>query len=161
MPDTKDLHDTVAAIDKSFKTLAEKPNITRKELTKLFPKKTEIGTNPYTGKLVTVHDKDYSYFIHKHGGEGSLSMEDVKNIPNVLDYDILAKDIDDKGNITGYIFIKRDLTRDGYYEAVSKTIDENAEEIFHYQFKGNKSAAKSINKLKRKNLIIKSKIDIK
>lgn len=133
------------SIDKAVATLEENQNVTRDELTTLFPPKVKIGINPITGKSVYVLDKDMSYFVNKHVRDGSLKTEDLKNIGYVLDYDIAAKEFDKNGNEIGQMFIKKSPYREGYLDAITKIMDDG-EEVFHYQFRSNKHAAKLINK---------------
>lgn len=135
------------SIDKAVATLEENQNVTRDELTTLFPPKVKIGINPITGKSVYVLDKDMSYFVNKHVRDGSLRTEDLKNIGYVLDYDIAAKEFDKNGNEIGQMFIKKSPYREGYLDAITKIMDDG-EEVFHYQFRSNKHAAKLINKNK-------------
>ena len=150
------------SIDKAVATLEENQNVTRDELTTLFPPKVKIGINPITGKSVYVLDKDMSYFVNKHVRDGSLRTEDLKNIGYVLDYDIAAKEFDKNGNEIGQMFIKKSPYREGYLDAITKIMDDG-EEIFHYQFRSNKHAAKLINKKINSQLVIEDRrsVDVK
>lgn len=150
------------SIDKAVATLEENQNVTRDELTTLFPPKVKIGINPITGKSVYVLDKDMSYFVNKHVRDGSLRTEDLKNIGNVLDYDIAAKEFDKNGNEIGQMFIKKSPYREGYLDAITKVMDDG-EEVFHYQFRSNKHAAKLINKKINSQLVIEDRrsVDVK
>lgn len=150
------------SIDKAVATLEENQNVTRDELTTLFPPKVKIGINPITGKSVYVLDKDMSYFVNKHVRDGSLRTEDLKNIGYVLDYDIAAKEFDKNGNEIGQMFIKKSPYREGYLDAITKIMDDG-EEVFHYQFRSNKHAAKLINKKINSQLVIEDRrsVDVK
>ncbi|MBF1099405.1 phage minor capsid protein [Solobacterium sp.] len=150
------------SIDKAVAKLEENQNVTRDELTTLFPPKVKIGINPITGKSVYVLDKDMSYFVNKHVRDGSLRTEDLKNIGYVLDYDIAAKEFDKNGNEIGQMFIKKSPYREGYLDAITKIMDDG-EEIFHYQFRSNKHAAKLINKKINSQLVIEDRrsVDVK
>ena len=150
------------SIDKAVATLEENQNVTRDELTTLFPPKVKIGINPITGKSVYVLDKDMSYFVNKHVRDGSLRTEDLKNIGDVLDYDIAAKEFDKNGNEIGQMFIKKSPYREGYLDAITKIMDDG-EEVFHYQFRSNKHAAKLINKKINSQLVIEDRrsVDVK
>lgn len=150
------------SIDKAVATLEENQNVTRGELTTLFPPKVKIGINPITGKSVYVLDKDMSYFVNKHVRDGSLRTEDLKNIGYVLDYDIAAKEFDKNGNEIGQMFIKKSPYREGYLDAITKIMDDG-EEVFHYQFRSNKHAAKLINKKINSQLVIEDRrsVDVK
>lgn len=150
------------SIDKAVATLEENQNVTRDELTTLFPPKVKIGINPITGKSVYVLDKDMSYFVNKHVRDGSLRTEDLKNIGYVLDYDIAAKEFDKNGNEIGQMFIKKSPYREGYLDAITKITDDG-EEVFHYQFRSNKHAAKLINKKINSQLVIEDRrsVDVK
>ena len=150
------------SIDKAVATLEENQNVTRDELTTLFPPKVKIGINPITGKSVYVLDKDMSYFVNKHVRDGSLRTEDLKNIGDVLDYDIATKEFDKNGNEIGQMFIKKSPYREGYLDAITKIMDDG-EEIFHYQFRSNKHAAKLINKKINSQLVIEDRrsVDVK
>lgn len=150
------------SIDKAVATLEENQNVTRDELTTLFPPKVKIGINPITGKSVYVLDKDMSYFVNKHVRDGSLRTEDLKNIGYVLDYDIAAKEFDKNGNEIGQMFIKKSPYREGYLDAITKIMDDG-EEVFHYQFRSNKHAAKLINKKINSQLMIEDRrsVDVK
>ena len=150
------------SIDKAVATLEENQNVTRDELTALFPTKVKIGINPITGKSVYVLDKDMSYFVNKHVRDGSLRAEDLKNIGYVLDYDIAIKEFDKNGNEIGQMFIKKSPYREGYLDAITKVMD-SGEEIFHYQFRSNKHAAKLINKKINSQLVIEDRrsVDVK
>jgi hypothetical protein len=150
------------SIDAAIATLEENQNVTRDELTTLFPPKVKIGINPITGKSVYVLDKDMSYFVNKHVRDGSLRAEDLKNIGYVLDYDIAAKEFDKNGNEIGQMFIKKSPYREGYLDAITKVMDDG-EEVFHYQFRSNKHAAKLINKKINSQLVIEDRrsVDVK
>lgn len=150
------------SIDKAVATLEENQNVTRDELTTLFPPKVKIGINPITGKSVYVLDKDMSYFVNKHVRDGSLRTEDLKNIGYVLDYDIAAKEFDKNGNEIGQMFIKKSPYREGYLDAITKIMDDG-EEVFHYQFRSNRHAAKLINKKINSQLVIEDRrsVDVK
>lgn len=150
------------SIDTAIATLEENQNVTRDELTTLFPPKVKIGINPITGKSVYVLDKDMSYFVNKHVRDGSLRTEDLKNIGYVLDYDIAAKEFDKNGNEIGQMFIKKSPYREGYLDAITKIMDDG-EEVFHYQFRSNKHAAKLINKKINSQLVIEDRrsVDVK
>ena len=150
------------SIDKAIATLEENQNVTRDELTALFPTKVKIGINPITGKSVYVLDKDMSYFVNKHVRDGSLRAEDLKNIGYVLDYDIATKEFDKNGNEIGQMFIKKSPYREGYLDAITKIMDDG-EEVFHYQFRNNKHAAKLINKKINSQLVIEDRrsVDVK
>ncbi len=137
--------------------LQTNPEITRKELTKLFPKKTYVGINPYTKNKVFVHDKDYSYFVDKHVKEGSILLDDLKRIPDVLDYDVLTIEKDRDGNVIGNMFIKKALDKEGFFDVVSKKLD-NGEEVFHFQFKGENKSQKLISKKRKAGLIIDDRL---
>ena len=150
------------SIDKAVATLEENQNVTRDELTLLFPSKVKIGTNPITGKSVYVLDKDMSYFVNKHVRDGSLRAEDLKNIGDVFNYDIVTKELDKNGNEIGQMFIKKSPYREGYLDAITKIMDDG-EEVFHYQFRSNKHAAKLINKKINSQLVIEDRrsVDVK
>lgn len=142
------------SIDEAIEILKNNPEVKRDELTLLFPTKTKVGINPITGKDVYVLDKDMSYFIWKHISDGSLTSKDLKNIGNIFNYDIVAKDLDTRGN--GYMFIKKSEDRDGYLDGITKKLF-NGEEIFHYQYRNQKYANKLISKKTKDGLIIEDK----
>lgn len=142
------------SIDEAINQLIMNPQITREELTPLFPTKTKVGINPITGKDVYVLDKDMSYFVWKHIADGSLTPKDLKNIEGIFDYDVAAKDSDTQG--TGYMFIKKSEDRDGYLDGITKKLF-NGEEIFHYQYRNQKHANKLISKKTKEGLIIDDK----
>lgn len=145
------------SIDTAIATLKENPNVTREELTVLFPPKVKIGINPITEKSVYVLDKDMSYFVNKHVRDGSLRSEDLKNIGDIFNYDVVTKEFDKDGNEIGQMFIKKASDRDGYFDAITKVMD-SGEEIFHYQYRSSKNAKRMI-KIRHKNgLVIDNKL---
>lgn len=145
------------SIDTAIATLKENPNVTREELTTLFPPKVKIGINPITEKSVYVLDKDMSYFVNKHVRDGSLRSEDLKNIGDIFNYDVVTKEFDKDGNEIGQMFIKKASDRDGYFDAITKVMD-SGEEIFHYQYRSSKNAKRMI-KIRHKNgLVIDNKL---
>ena len=145
------------SIDKAVATLEENQNVTREDLTVLFPPKVKIGINPITEKPVYVLDKDMSYFVNKHVRDGSLRSEDLKNIGDIFNYDVVTKEFDKDGNEIGQMFIKKASDRDGYFDAITKVMD-SGEEIFHYQYRSSKNAKRMI-KIRHKNgLVIDNKL---
>lgn len=145
------------SIDTAIATLKENPNVTREDLTVLFPPKVKIGINPITEKSVYVLDKDMSYFVNKHVRDGSLRSEDLKNIGDIFNYDVVTKEFDKDGNEIGQMFIKKASDRDGYFDAITKVMD-SGEEIFHYQYRSSKNAKRMI-KIRHKNgLVIDNKL---
>lgn len=145
------------SIDTAIATLKENPNVTRDDLTVLFPPKVKIGINPITEKSVYVLDKDMSYFVNKHVRDGSLRSEDLKNIGDIFNYDVVTKEFDKDGNEIGQMFIKKASDRDGYFDAITKVMD-SGEEIFHYQYRSSKNAKRMI-KIRHKNgLVIDNKL---
>ena len=121
------------------------PDIARRELTVLLPSKTYIGLNPFTGRKIYIYDKDFSYFIKKHVTDGSLDIQDLMTVNTILDYDMafIAEDGE------SYSFVKQAERKNGAYDIVLKYINDE-EEIFHFNYKGKKSAAKNIKRLKKK-----------
>ena len=97
-----------------------------------------------------------SYFVWKHVSEGSLTSIDLKNISKVLNYDLVSKELDEKGNINGYIFIKKTEDREGYFDIIVKKLF-NDEEIFHYQYCSSKNTNRLINKRRELGIIMDSK----
>lgn len=149
----------INAINDACKKILEPGDTTpRDELTKLFPARTLIGKNPYTGNDVIVQDKDFAYFINKHARSGSLKARDLQRISNILDFDFLAKDLDKGGRLIGYLFLKKATDQDGYLEGVTKLTD-NSEELFHFQYKDVKKTRKRINSKLREGAIIYNRID--
>ena len=146
-------YQSTRAIDNAIAKLKKNKDISRTELTELFPKKMEVGTNPITDNKVYVYDKDMSYFIHKHVKEGSLNAEDLKNMSDVLDYDVVAKEVNSSGEEIGQIFIKKAKNRKGYFDAITKKHD-NGEEIFHFQYRNPNNANRLLNRCEKKNTII-------
>ena len=139
-------------INNAVEIVRNDPTISRNEITKMFPEKTMIGINPYSGNNVIVRNKDFSYFITKHVNDGALDANDILNIANVLSYNIIAR----TDNDAGYIFIRKAENKDGYYDAVLKQT-EDGDEIFHYLYRGAKNGKKFINKLRRMKRIIDEK----
>lgn len=145
------------SIDTAIAMLEENQNVTREELTVLFPPKVKIGINPITEKPVYVLDKDMSYFVNKHVRDGSLKSEDLKNIGDIFNYDVVTKEFDKDGNEIGQMFIKKASDRDGYFDAITKVMD-SGEEIFHYQYRSSKNAKRVIKIRHKKGLVIDNKL---
>lgn len=145
------------SIDKAISALEENLNVTRDELTLLFPSKVKIGVNPITDKPVYVLDKDMSYFVTKHVRDGSLKAKDLKNIGDVFNYDIVTKELDRNGNELGHMFIKKASDKEGYFDAVTKVMG-NGEEIFHYQYRSSKNAKRMIKIRDKKGMVIDNKL---
>ncbi len=145
------------SVDAALKCLRDNPDVTRDELTKLFPAKTKIGVNPLTNKPVFVLDKDMSYFIKKHVLDGSLKERDLKNIGDIFDYDLAATEVDKNGNVKGQMFIKKSSDRKGYLDGIVKEY-ENGEEIFHYQYRNIVNAKRLIEKKRKSGLVLDDKL---
>lgn len=141
------------SIDEAIEALKSNPSITREELTPMFPTKVKIGVNPTTSNPVYVLDKDMSYFVSKHVRTGSLRAEDLKSMSQIFDYDILAKEVNAESEEIGLMFIKKADGRKGYFDGIVK-VTIGGEELFHYQYRSNKHAAKLISKKERSKLII-------
>lgn len=137
--------ETSNTIAKAIKLLETDQNLSRDDLTNLFPEKTYIGVNPFTGRKIYIYDKDFSYFIKKHVTDGSLDIQDLMTVNTILDYDMAF--ITDDGN--SYSFVKKAERKNGAYDIVLKYINDE-EEIFHFNYKSKKSAAKNIKRLKKK-----------
>ena len=144
--------------DACKKVLEPNDNTPRAELTKLFPARTLIGNNPYTGNDVIVQDKDFSYFISKHVRDGSLKSQSLLSISELLNYDILAEDRDASGELLGYKFLKKTDDNLGYLEGVTKKVN-GEEELFHFMFKNTKKTMKMVEKLAANKRILANKID--
>lgn len=136
---------TITALNNAMEMNERNPDISRKDLTLLLPRKTYIGLNPFTGRKIYIYDKDFSYFIKKHVTDGSLDIQDLMTVNTILDYDMAF--IADDGN--SYSFVKQAERKNGAYDIVLKYINDE-EEIFHFNYKGKKSAAKNIKRLKKK-----------
>lgn len=143
--------------DACKKVLEPGDTTTRDELTTLFPARTLVGKNPYTGNNVIVLDKDFSYFINKHVRDGSLKNKELLEISKLLDFDLLAEEFDDSGNFQGYLFLKKTDDNRGYLEGVTKRVD-GEEELYHFLFKDMKKAIKTIKRLKSDHILV-NKID--
>lgn len=145
---------TKKSIKESIEIIGKDPNYSRDSLTALFPEKTYIGQNPFTGRKIYVYDKDFSYFVKVHVLDHSLDYEDLVSLNNILDYDMAFKS--DEDNM--YSFIKQSERKNGAYDVVLKVLNDE-EEIFHFNYKSVKSARKNIKKLmkKMKLLDVKSK----
>lgn len=137
--------ETSNTIAKAIELLETDQNLSRDDLTNLFPEKTYIGLNPFTGRKIYIYDKDFSYFIKKHVTDGSLDIQDLMTVNTILDYDMAF--IADDGN--SYSFVKQAERKNGAYDIVLKYINDE-EEIFHFNYKSKKSAAKNIKRLKKK-----------
>lgn len=137
--------ETSNTIAKAIELLETDQNLSRDDLTNLFPEKTYIGLNPFTGRKIYIYDKDFSYFIKKHVTDGSLDIQDLMTVNTILDYDMAF--ITDDGN--NYSFVKQAERKNGAYDIVLKYINDE-EEIFHFNYKSKKSAAKNIKRLKKK-----------
>jgi SPP1 gp7 family putative phage head morphogenesis protein len=137
--------ETSNTIAKAIELLETDQNLSRDDLTNLFPEKTYIGLNPFTGRKIYIYDKDFSYFIKKHVTDGSLDIQDLVTVNTILDYDMAF--IADDGN--SYSFVKQAERKNGAYDIVLKYINDE-EEIFHFNYKSKKSAAKNIKRLKKK-----------
>lgn len=137
--------ETSNTIAKAIKLLETDQNLSRDDLTNLFPEKTYIGVNPFTGRKIYIYDKDFSYFIKKHVTDGSLDIQDLMTVNTILDYDMafIAEDGE------SYSFVKQAERKNGAYDIVLKYINDE-EEIFHFNYKSKKSAAKNIKRLKKK-----------
>lgn len=136
---------TIIALNNAVRMNEIDPDIARRELTVLLPSKTYIGLNPFTGRKIYIYDKDFSYFIKKHVTDGSLDIQDLMTVNTILDYDMafIAEDGE------SYSFVKQAERKNGAYDIVLKYINEE-EEIFHFNYKSKKSAAKNIKRLKKK-----------
>ena len=136
---------TITALNDAVRMNERNPDISRKDLTPLLPSKTYIGLNPFNGRKIYIYDKDFSYFIKKHVTDGSLDIQDLMTVNTILDYDMAF--IADDGN--SYSFVKQAERKNGAYDIVLKYINDE-EEIFHFNYKSKKSAAKNIKRLKKK-----------
>lgn len=136
---------TITALNNAVRMNERNPDISRKDLTPLLPKKTYIGLNPFNGRKIYIYDKDFSYFIKKHVTDGSLDIQDLMAVNTILDYDMAF--IAEDGN--SYSFVKQAERKNGAYDIVLKYINDE-EEIFHFNYKSKKSAAKNIKRLKKK-----------
>lgn len=136
---------TITALNNAVRMNERNPDISRDDLTPLLPSKTYIGLNPFTGRKIYIYDKDFSYFIKKHVTDGSLDIQDLVTVNTILDYDMAF--IADDGN--SYSFVKQAERKNGAYDIVLKYINDE-EEIFHFNYKSKKSAAKNIKRLKKK-----------
>lgn len=136
---------TITALNDAMRINERNPDISRKDLTPLLPSKTYIGLNPFNGRKIYIYDKDFSYFIKKHVTDGSLDIQDLMTVNTILDYDMAF--IADDGN--SYSFVKQAERKNGAYDIVLKYINDE-EEIFHFNYKSKKSAAKNIKRLKKK-----------
>lgn len=136
---------TITALNNAVRMNEIDPDIARRELTVLLPSKTYIGLNPFTGRKIYIYDKDFSYFIKKHVTDGSLDIQDLMTVNTILDYDMafIAEDGE------SYSFVKQAERKNGAYDIVLKYINDE-EEIFHFNYKSKKSAAKNIKRLKKK-----------
>lgn len=136
---------TIIALNNAVRMNEIDPDISRKDLTLLLPRKTYIGLNPFTGRKIYIYDKDFSYFIKKHVTDGSLDIQDLMTVNTILDYDMafIAEDGE------SYSFVKQAERKNGAYDIVLKYINDE-EEIFHFNYKSKKSAAKNIKRLKKK-----------
>lgn len=140
---------TITALNNAMEMNERNPDISRKDLTLLLPRKTYIGLNPFTGRKIYIYDKDFSYFIKKHVTDGSLDIQDLMTVNTILDYDMAF--IADDGN--SYSFVKQAERKNGAYDIVLKYINDE-EEIFHFNYKSKKSASKNIKRLKKKMILL-------
>lgn len=136
---------TITALNNAVEMNERNPDIARRDLTPLLPSKTYIGLNPFNGRKIYIYDKDFSYFIKKHVTDGSLDIQDLMTVNTILDYDMAF--IAEDGN--SYSFVKQAERKNGAYDIVLKYINDE-EEIFHFNYKSKKSAAKNIKRLKKK-----------
>jgi SPP1 gp7 family putative phage head morphogenesis protein len=136
---------TITALNNAMRMNERNPDIARRDLTLLLPSKTYIGLNPFNGRKIYIYDKDFSYFIKKHVTDGSLDIQDLMTVNTILDYDMAF--IAEDGN--SYSFVKQAERKNGAYDIVLKYINDE-EEIFHFNYKSKKSAAKNIKRLKKK-----------
>ena len=130
-------------------------NLDRYTICKILSPIYVLGTNPLTNSPVYVMNKDISYFIHKHYGEGSLKKEDLLAIDNIFNYDAVFKD--SGGLEGGFAFYKKSTIRDGYLEGAIKMLN-NGEELFHYQYKRASTSQKLMKKLEEMGLLVDKKI---
>lgn len=139
----------ITALNNAVRMIERNPDITRRDLTPFLPRRTYIGLNPFTGRKIYIYDKDFSYFIKKHVTDRSLDIQDFMMVNTILDYDIafIAKD----GN--SYSFVKQAERKNGAYDIVLKYINDE-EEIFHFNYKGKKSAAKNVKKQKKEMILL-------
>lgn len=151
------VQDVHSNIDKAAEAINKDPNLKREELTQFFPKNTYIGDNPFSGKRVMVKDKDWAYIVKTHVTDGSLKVEDLKNISSVLNAEIVATENE---NSTNYIFIKKHDLRDGYLEGITKSQEQDEDELFHFLYRGPKKMKQRAFKLNEKVTIIKGTFDI-
>ena len=137
--------ETSNTIAKAIELLETDQNLSRDDLTNFFPEKTYVGLNPFTGRKIYIYDKDFSYFIKKHVTDGSLDIQDLMTVNTILDYDMAFISNDDES----FSFVKQAERKNGAYDIVLKYINDE-EEIFHFNYKSKKSAAKNIKRLKKK-----------
>jgi len=133
-------------IDKAKVEIETGKTTDRNSITKLFKENYLVGVNPETNNNIYIRNKDLSYIIYKHVMNGEISYDELKNMPDTLNYDILAKN----DNQQGFRFYKKSFTREGYYELATKTNED--EEIIHFQYLYAKRYSSRKNSLGKKNI---------